>query len=108
MIIITYFTDLGRPRKRLTELLLKSAMEEKSNKTGKTLEIMFKRTPLELSGNKAVDRIRVAVNILEGSDLEKQKAVATDEVHELPCQLALRSIGKYFLQGKKNFERKTT
>lgn len=87
--------DLPRPRKRLTELLYKSAIESKDPGNNKVFSVVFKRTPLQFLGNNKVQEIEFAINKLTGDDLELQKAVVTDEKDNMPCGLALRSIGSY-------------
>nr|CAD7456832.1 unnamed protein product [Timema tahoe] len=62
--------SLARPRRRLTELLCKTALEPK-----------------------VVGGIELIVNRLEGPDLVHQRAMPTDEVDTIECGLALRSIG---------------
>lgn len=91
------FQELGRPRKRLTELLYKSAMETKNVEAQKFFNVLFKRTPLEFKGDGKVGKIRMAVNVLEGKEIESQKAIITTEEKEISCGLALRSIGKLIL-----------
>lgn len=85
--------SLARPRKRLTELLYKSALETKKPNDGKIFQIIFKRTPLCFSGENSVKNIEMAINKLVGTDLESQKAVATDFKDSVPADLVLRSIG---------------
>ncbi|KAK6617785.1 hypothetical protein RUM43_014013 [Polyplax serrata] len=85
--------NLGRPRRRLTELLNKSAIHGKTTECDKTFNVIFKRTPLEFHGNANVTGVKLGVNTLQGHDVESQKAVLTEVVKELPCDLVLRSIG---------------
>lgn len=93
--IIIFVVDLGRPRRRLTELLNKSAMHGKTTECDKTFNVVFKRTPLEFQGNENVTGVKLGVNTLQGHDVESQKAVVTEVIKELPCELVLRSIGRY-------------
>lgn len=90
-----FFAALGRPRKRLTELLLKAASNDSAKNGDKIFQVLFKRTPLVFSGTgNSLKNLEMAVNKLEGDDLETQKAVPTQEKQTIPCSLALRSIGK--------------
>ncbi|XP_066560983.1 NADPH:adrenodoxin oxidoreductase, mitochondrial isoform X2 [Amia ocellicauda] len=91
--------DLPRPRKRLTELMLK-ALEKP---VGKDMEgaalrcwgLKFLRSPLEIlpspDGTKA-SGIRLALNRLEISG-EEARAVPTGEHEDVDCGLIVSSIG---------------
>ncbi|XP_043274575.1 NADPH:adrenodoxin oxidoreductase, mitochondrial isoform X2 [Venturia canescens] len=87
--------NLPRPRKRITELMLKSLEEsppEESPHEKKFFPI-FLRSPSELLGLESVEKIRLHVNELNGEDYKSQSAKPTDSYEEIPCGLALRSIG---------------
>lgn len=94
--------DIPRPRKRLTELMLKTAVElpgekeqERRNKASRVWGFRFFRSPLEIhsdSGSNRTSGIRLAVNKLEGSG-EAARAVLTGEVEDVPCGLVISSIG---------------
>ncbi|XP_048674013.1 NADPH:adrenodoxin oxidoreductase, mitochondrial isoform X2 [Caretta caretta] len=94
--------DVPRPRKRLTELMVKSALEkpgerEASRWASATKEwgLKFRCSPLEVlpaADGKQARGIRMAVTRLEGSG-ESARAVPTGEVEELECGLILSSIG---------------
>ncbi|KAM4526669.1 NADPH:adrenodoxin oxidoreductase, mitochondrial [Fundulus diaphanus] len=94
--------DLPRPRKRLTELLLKTALEvpgekelERRGKATKVWGFRFYRSPTEILADPDHNRtagIRLAVNRLEGSG-ERAQAVLTGEVEDVPCGLVISSIG---------------
>ncbi|XP_029620575.1 NADPH:adrenodoxin oxidoreductase, mitochondrial isoform X1 [Salmo trutta] len=94
--------SLARPRKRLTELLLKAAIEtpgeeelEKRNRAERAWGFRFLRRPLEVLPSTDLIRaagIRLAVNRLEG-DGEGVRAVATGEVEDVECGLVISSIG---------------
>ncbi|XP_076227961.1 NADPH:adrenodoxin oxidoreductase, mitochondrial isoform X2 [Nomia melanderi] len=86
---------LARPRKRLTELMLKSVEETPTNTTPdiKELHPIFLRSPLEFLGSDSVDSIKLSINKLEGDNLHKQIAVSTSSFEKIPCGLAFRSIG---------------
>ncbi|XP_025053281.1 NADPH:adrenodoxin oxidoreductase, mitochondrial [Alligator sinensis] len=94
--------DVPRPRKRLTELMIKTALEKPGEKEAKiwasaTREwgLKFLRSPLEIlptANGKRARGIRMAVTRLEGSG-ESATAVPTGEVEELECGLILSSIG---------------
>ncbi|KAF7392896.1 hypothetical protein HZH66_008729 [Vespula vulgaris] len=86
---------LARPRKRLTELMLKSLNEQSANCTTvkKELHPIFLRSPIEFFGFKNVEKIKLSVNKLEGDNINTQKAKPTDEIEEISCGIAFRSIG---------------
>ncbi|KAL0268920.1 UNVERIFIED_CONTAM: hypothetical protein PYX00_010699 [Menopon gallinae] len=95
-------SDLPRPRRRLTELLYKSAMECKNLGNNKVFDVVFKRTPVQFLGSNKVEQVEFVVNKLTGDDIESQKAVVTDEKVIMPCGLALRSIGYKGVQAEGN------
>lgn len=85
---------LTRPRKRLTELMLKSLEESTSDSTHtKELHPIFLRSPLEFRGTDHVESIRLSVNRLQGDTMQNQVAEATGEFEDISCGMALRSIG---------------
>ncbi|CAL1689401.1 unnamed protein product [Lasius platythorax] len=85
---------LARPRKRLTELMLKSLEESVSDSTyAKELNPIFLRSPVEFYGGDELRSVRFAVSRLRGDTIQNQIAEATDEFETIPCDLALRSIG---------------
>ncbi|KAM4692377.1 NADPH:adrenodoxin oxidoreductase, mitochondrial [Rhinophrynus dorsalis] len=94
--------DLPRPRKRLTELLMKSALEEPVGKLADSWAkaerewgLRFLRSPLAVlpseDGRKA-SGIRLSVTRLEGRG-ESAVAVPTGKVEDLSCGLIINSIG---------------
>ncbi|XP_070783113.1 NADPH:adrenodoxin oxidoreductase, mitochondrial isoform X2 [Enoplosus armatus] len=94
--------DVPRPRKRLTELMLKTALEipgeeerERRNKATRTWALRFFRSPVEILADPGRNRaagIRLAINRLEGSG-EGARAVRTGEVEDVTCGLVISSIG---------------
>ncbi|XP_077979619.1 NADPH:adrenodoxin oxidoreductase, mitochondrial-like [Glandiceps talaboti] len=94
--------NIPRPRKRLTELMIKTASEsltptevQKLSEATKLWNLKFLRSPLEVvpsSDGKRVAGIRLAINKLQKSG-DSVKAITTDETEELKCGLLLRSIG---------------
>lgn len=85
---------LARPRKRLTELMLKSLEESVSDSThAKELNPIFLRSPVEFHGGDELRSVRFAVSRLRGDTIQDQVAEATDEFETIPCGLTLRSIG---------------
>uniref|UniRef100_A0A3B5A873 NADPH:adrenodoxin oxidoreductase, mitochondrial n=1 Tax=Stegastes partitus TaxID=144197 RepID=A0A3B5A873_9TELE len=92
--------DLPRPRKRLTELMLKTALEkpgekeqERRIKASRIWGFRFFRSPVEvLANHNRVAGIRLAVNKLEGEG-EGAQAVLTGEVEDVTCGLVVSSIG---------------
>lgn len=63
-----FITDLPRPRKRLTELLIKTA-EESTVKDGctKKLHISFLRSPKKFIGSQVVEGVELTVNKFKSS-----------------------------------------
>ncbi|KAI4790376.1 hypothetical protein KUCAC02_034681, partial [Chaenocephalus aceratus] len=95
--------DLPRPRKRLTELMLKTAMEtpgekehERREKASRIWGLRFYRSPVEILADpersSRTAGIRLAVNKLEGSG-EEARAVLTGEMEDVSCGLIISSIG---------------
>ncbi|XP_057681193.1 NADPH:adrenodoxin oxidoreductase, mitochondrial [Corythoichthys intestinalis] len=95
-------SDLPRPRKRLTELMLKTAVElpteeegERRAKCSRSWGLRFFRSPVRVLPNSdgtGIEAIRLAVNKLEGSG-EAARAVLTDELEDVTCGLVISSIG---------------
>ncbi|NXU48630.1 ADRO protein, partial [Turnix velox] len=94
--------DAPRPRKRLTELLLKTALEKAGEEAvgaeaaaPRQWGLKFQRSPQEVlpspDGTRARG-VRVALTRLQGSG-DSAKAIPTGEVEELECGLVLSSIG---------------
>lgn len=84
---------LARPRKRLTELMLKSLGEKPSENYINEFRPIFQRSPLEIIGNTKVESITLGENQLEGEDLLNKQAVLTSMKESLKCSLAVSSIG---------------
>lgn len=85
---------LARPRKRLTELMLKSLEESVSDSTyNKELHPIFLRSPVEFHGANELESIKFTVNRLRGETIQDQLAEATGEFEMITCGLAFRSIG---------------
>ncbi|KAM4663051.1 NADPH:adrenodoxin oxidoreductase, mitochondrial [Discoglossus pictus] len=94
--------DLPRPRKRLTELLVKSALGKPAeketaqwSKAEREWGLRFLRSPLEIlpsEDGKRVAGVRLSVTQLEGSG-ENAVAVPTGQVEDVSCGLILSSIG---------------
>ncbi len=96
---------LKRPRKRLTELLAKTALDEPTKKqtdvwgnAEKSWQLKLLRTPLEVlpspSDSTRCGGLKVGINKLVGDELsESQEISATGESEVLDCGLVLRSIG---------------
>ncbi|XP_077481867.1 NADPH:adrenodoxin oxidoreductase, mitochondrial [Stigmatopora argus] len=95
-------SDLPRPRKRLTELMLKSATElsadeerERRKQSSRSWGFRFFRSPVQIRPNSdgsRVEAVRLAVNRLEGSG-EAARAVLTGELEDVTCGLVVSSIG---------------
>nr|XP_012146559.1 PREDICTED: NADPH:adrenodoxin oxidoreductase, mitochondrial isoform X5 [Megachile rotundata] len=87
-------SSLARPRKRLTELMLKHVEEVPLEpRNSKEFHPIFLRSPTEFLGSNSVNSIKFAITKLEGDDIPKQVAVPTGSFEEMPCNLAFRSIG---------------
>lgn len=92
-------SNLQRPRKRLTELMLKSFNESKQqesiNGDLKYFKPIFYRSPEKflLNDQRQLSGIELVCNKLVGDKLEEQKCVPTGEKEVLNCGLAFRSIG---------------
>ncbi|KAJ1522206.1 hypothetical protein ONE63_002514 [Megalurothrips usitatus] len=86
---------LVRPRKRLTELLVKAALETEPSidTSSKIFKPLFMRSPLSFQGSTSVTGVELGLNSLHGADLENQQAIPTGEKEIINCGLALRSIG---------------
>ena len=86
------FSELPRPRRRLTELLVKSARARRRGGPDerRTWSLRFLRSPLEALGDAdgRVAGLRLAVNALDGDGVRD-----TGETERIDCQLLLRSTG---------------
>ena len=104
--IQTIIPKLTRPRKRLTELLARTALDKPTEKQEelwaqgtKRWYLKLLRTPLEIipssNFNGSVAAIRLGVNELHpGEDMnESQSIVDTGNTEIIDCGLVLRSIG---------------
>lgn len=79
--------NLPRPRKRLTELMLKSLSEQTgSSSSGKNKRFL----PIFLRAPKAIGENEVELTVTK---LQNDTAVATDQIEHLQTDLVLRSIG---------------
>ncbi|NXS95671.1 ADRO protein, partial [Jacana jacana] len=94
--------DAPRPRKRLTELMIKTALEKPGEKAVEVQAaaprewgLKFQRSPQEVlptADGRRARGIRMALTRLEGSG-DSAKAIPTGDVEELECGLVLSSIG---------------
>lgn len=91
--------NLARPRKRLTELMIKSLKEDHKKQEDdlnqKYFMPIFFRSPNKflVNENQELTGIELKCNRLVGDKLEDQKCVPTGEMEVLKCGLAFRSIG---------------
>jgi len=97
--------SLKRPRKRLTELLAKTALDEPSEKDAerranaeKSWHLKLLRTPLEIlpggADGRSVSGLKLGINRLVGDTVSEAQSVEdTGETEVLECGLVLRSIG---------------
>lgn len=72
--------------------VLKAFSERELTGKPKRIHVKFFRSPLELSGTKAVESIKLGVNQLYG-EAGSQSAKTTGESEIIDCQLVLRSVG---------------
>ncbi|XP_013002496.1 NADPH:adrenodoxin oxidoreductase, mitochondrial isoform X3 [Cavia porcellus] len=94
--------EIPRPRKRLTELLLRTATEKlgaeeaaRQASASRAWGLRFFRSPQQVlpsADGQRVAGIRLAVTRLEGVG-EATRAVPTGEIEDLPCGLVLSSVG---------------
>ncbi|XP_076856100.1 NADPH:adrenodoxin oxidoreductase, mitochondrial isoform X2 [Brachyhypopomus gauderio] len=88
--------DLPRPRKRLTELMMKTLKMDNGEQEGsKQWGFRFLRSPLKVlpgADGKRVAGIRLAVNRLEGSG-EGALAKPTGKTEDIECGMVIYSIG---------------
>ncbi|XP_055532019.1 NADPH:adrenodoxin oxidoreductase, mitochondrial [Wyeomyia smithii] len=81
--------DLQRPRKRITELMLKSLSEQKrSDGTGNMFMPIFHRSPVKIIGSERVQAVEYVANKLIDS-----RAIPTNETETIETDLVCRSIG---------------
>nr|XP_015090758.1 NADPH:adrenodoxin oxidoreductase, mitochondrial isoform X1 [Vicugna pacos] len=95
--------EVPRPRKRLTELLLRTATEKpgveeaaRQASASRAWGLRFFRSPQQVlpsADGRQVAGIRLAVTRLEQGVGEATRAVPTGDVEDLPCGLVLSSIG---------------
>ncbi|PNI32469.1 FDXR isoform 3 [Pan troglodytes] len=99
---VAFTIKVPRPRKRLTELLLRTATEKpgpeeaaRQASASRAWGLRFFRSPQQVlpspDGRRAAG-VRLAVTRLEGVD-EATRAVPTGDMEDLPCGLVLSSIG---------------
>ncbi|XP_018564519.1 NADPH:adrenodoxin oxidoreductase, mitochondrial [Anoplophora glabripennis] len=101
---------LARPKKRITELMIKSVSEQKNSACdGNTFKPVFHRSPLEILGKTKVEEVIVGINKLEGDDILNKKSLLTKDRETIKCDLAIPSIGYKSIQADKdipfNFDR---
>jgi adrenodoxin-NADP+ reductase len=97
-----YLEKLQRPRKRLTELMLKSLSEMQPNLSSNVRNFLpvFHRSPLKFLTTDVGRLIGLEMNInrLIGLDVSSQQCQATGQREILNCDLILRSIGYKSIQ----------
>uniref|UniRef100_A0A8C4N4S2 NADPH:adrenodoxin oxidoreductase, mitochondrial n=1 Tax=Eptatretus burgeri TaxID=7764 RepID=A0A8C4N4S2_EPTBU len=88
--------NIPRPRRRLTELLLKSTPQGSAGCVGhREWGLLFHRSPVQIlptADGERVGGIHFQLNKLEASG-DTMKAVPTGNSEDMPCGLVLRSIG---------------
>uniref|UniRef100_A0A9L0JKS3 NADPH:adrenodoxin oxidoreductase, mitochondrial n=1 Tax=Equus asinus TaxID=9793 RepID=A0A9L0JKS3_EQUAS len=99
---VAFTIKVPRPRKRLTELLLRTATEKpgaeeaaRQASASRTWGLRFFRSPQQVlpsPDGRQVAGIRLAVTRLEGVG-DTTRAVPTGDVEDLPCGLVLSSVG---------------
>lgn len=83
--------SLARPKKRITELMLKSTKE--TSQGNKFFKPRFFRSPLEIFGTDRVTGVKLGITGLEGSDILTQRALLTNKTEDLNCNMCITSIG---------------
>ncbi|KAJ2310946.1 NADPH-adrenodoxin reductase [Coemansia sp. RSA 2705] len=81
----------SRPLRRMMDLLLKHAVSPDQMTGERTFQLRFLRSPLAIELDEKVQRVRLAINRLEGES--PVRAVATGDEEEVACAMALRSVG---------------
>lgn len=87
--------ELPRPRKRLTDLMMKAVKEGGDEKLEKSWGFRFFRSPVEVlagADGKRAAGIRLALNKLEGEG-EGAQSVPTGQLEDVDCGLIISSIG---------------
>ncbi|XP_056324938.1 NADPH:adrenodoxin oxidoreductase, mitochondrial isoform X2 [Danio aesculapii] len=87
--------ELPRPRKRLTDLMMKAVKEGGDKKLEKSWGFRFLRSPVEVlagADGKRAAGIRLALNKLEGEG-EGARSVPTGQLEDVDCGLIISSIG---------------
>lgn len=79
---------LPRPKKRITELMIKSLSEDKANDDNKKFLPVFFRNPLRVNGSLSVESVDFTV-----TKLVDNRAILTDATENISAQLVCRSIG---------------
>lgn len=88
--------SLQRPRKRLTELMVKSFKESKNTSSEERIfKPVFFRSPSKFTVDEQrnLTGIELVCNKLIGDKFEEQKCIPTEEKEIIKCGLAFRSIG---------------
>ena len=80
--------SLPRPKKRITELMIKSLNEGQFKDANKKFLPVFFRSPLQINGGSKVESVDFTV-----TKLVDNMAVPTEKVENIPAQLVCRSIG---------------
>ncbi|XP_012160234.1 NADPH:adrenodoxin oxidoreductase, mitochondrial isoform X2 [Ceratitis capitata] len=83
-----HLPNLPRPRKRLTELMLKSLSEQSSSSSSNRAQRRF--LPIFLRAPKAIGENEIKLTVTQ---LQNDTAIPTDKIDHLPAELILRSIG---------------
>lgn len=98
--------SLPRPRKRLTELMLKSLNENDNavSDNQKVFKPIFYRSPKKflVNSDRHLQGIELTCNTLIGDKIEEQTCVPTEDSEILNCSLAFRSIGYKSIQVDKD------
>lgn len=80
--------SLPRPKKRIAELMVKSMKEQQQSNDKKKFLPVFFRSPKSINGGDKIDSVDLIV-----TKLVDNKAIPTEDVENIPAQLACRSIG---------------
>jgi len=93
--------NLDRPRKRLTELILKTAKTTSRDQAERFWYLKFWRRPKQINGQTKVESVDFEETQpkVNGNFLDENLAVETNgKIETIPCGLVIKSIGYYGIQ----------
>ena len=93
--------NLDRPRKRLTELILKTAKTTSRDQAERFWYLKFWRRPKQINGQTKVESVDFEETQpkVNGNFLDENLAVETNgKIEPLPCGIVIKSTGYYGIQ----------